>query len=425
MIPGTDSLLRIFVSRQVSRTVTALLAAIILLAPFIVSQQRAVAQEFPTEISGRVVQGTLGADLPIGLKVVLLVVDDQLQEIISSQNTVVGSNGEFSFTNFASGPGLSYRVAADNGDHTPSVDLKLGEDAFKDVEVTIYDSTASFEDIRLVEFEMLVTGIDRRLRLMGVLGQISLVNSGDTIWIPDLTNPQLTGLDLLRFNMPEGFTDLSVETNLPAGDILVIPTGFALTNPVPPGEFSILMTFMVEYSGDSMLFPLRLPYGADEVRIIYPDSTGVVTGLGLGEPQGAIIIETAYSIVDGQAYPRDSQLDVIFSSLPTPSLVERTHNFFDGRGYIVVIAWIVGATMLGLLVYAFFFARQHRFVTRPDGENSYPEYTGMQRTAIVETIANLDQRHEADEIDDANYSARRSALTQAALAARVSETQPT
>ena len=185
------------------------------------------------------------------------------------------------------------------------------------------------------------------------------------------------------------------------------------------------MTYVVGYSGDSLAFPLRLPYGADQVRVILPEGTGTVSGLGFGPSEGAIIDNTAYSIVDGEGYARDSQLDVTFNSLPTPSLVESIQSFFDGRGYIVVIAWVAGAAMLGLLVYAFFFARQRGVVAGALPLGRYPEYEGLQRAEIVEMIAKLDEQRSADEIEEADYTARRAVLTQAALAERVTEVQPT
>lgn len=401
------------------------LIAIAVAAAFALTPGFASAQSTPTEISGRVVQGTPGSTVPAGLTVVLLTVDEPRQEIISNESTVVGTNGQFSFTDFIAGPGITYRVAADDGEYTPSVDLIPGQSSFSNVELTVYDRTQSLDDIRVSTYSMLVPSIDRADRLMGVLGVITVVNDGDRVWIPDVNDPNLTGFDLLRFNVPEGFTDLSVESNLPAGNILEIGTGFALTNPVPPGEFDILYTYIVEYSGDSLTFPLRLPYGADLVRIMVPEGQGLVTGLRLGSPEGAIIEETAYSVVDGQDYARDSQLDVEFSSLPTPSLLERTQSFFDGRSYIIVIAWIAGAAMLGLLVYAFFFARQRGVSRKSVSPGIYPEYEGLQRTEIVETIATLDKQHDSGEIEEDEYAARRAALTQAALTARTTEAQPT
>ncbi len=426
MNPGTEFVDRFSLRGRVRRILLAASVLVALFAAFSALPDHASAQGFPTEISGRIVNGTPGSDVPPGLNVVLLVVDEARQEIVASDTAIVGTNGQFTFTDFLSGPGLTYRVAADHGEFTPSVDLIPGQSSFSDLEITIYDHTQSFEDIRVSTYSMLIPSIDRADRLIGVLAVVSVVNSGSHVWIPDVDNPALTGLDLLRFNLPEGFTRLSVESNLPPGNILEISTGFALTNPVPPGDFDILMTYVTEYDGDSLSFPLRLPYGADQVRIMLPEGEGEVTGLGFGAAEGAIIDDTAYSVVEGVNYPRDSQLDVQFSSLPTPSLLESIQDFFDGRGYIIVIAWVAGAAMLGLLVYAFFFARQRGAAASGSPQpGAYPEYEGLQRSEIVETIATLDARREAGEIEEEDYTARRAALTQAALAAGTTEAQPT
>ncbi len=420
IFPGTDSTYD-GAPHLFRRGAILLFAAAATFAAFVFTFEPASAQGFPSEITGRVVQGTPGAEVPAGLNVVLLVVDEARQEIVANESTVIGTNGIFSFTDILSGPGLTYRVAVDDGEYTPSVDLRPGESSFDDVEVTIYERTQSFDDIRVSTFQLLIPSVDRSERLMGMLGVISIVNSGNRVWVPDLDDPNLTGLDLLRFNLPEGFTSLSVESTLPPGNVLDIATGFAMTNPVPPGEHDILITFVVGYEGDELTFPLRLAYGADQVRMMLPESDGTITGLGLSDPEGAIIEDTAYSVVTGTNYARGSQLDVVFGSLPTPSLLERTQNFFDGRGYIIVIAWVAGAVMLGILVYAFFFARRRNAPPGATMSEQYPEYEGLDRAEIVETIAALDKQHEAGEIEEADYNARRSALTKAALSAGKNE----
>lgn len=425
MIPGTGPTFQTTTKRRLMRFTLALIAATVVAASFTATQQTASAQGFPTEISGRVVQGTAGAEVPAGLEVVLLVVDEQQQAAVSQQTTVVGTNGQFTFTDFLSGPGITYRVAANAGRYTPSVDLRPGESSFENVEVTIYEQTQSFDDIRVSTYQLLVPSIDRSERLMGVLGVISIINSSDKVWEPDFENQNITGLDLLRFNLPEGFTELSVESTLPPGNVLDISTGFALTNPVPPGEHDILMTFVVGYEGDELAFPLRLAYGADQVRLMLPEGEGAITGLGLSNPEGAIIEDTAYSVVTGEGYERGAQLDVVFDSLPTPSLLERTQSFFDGRGYIIAIAWVAAAVMIGVLVYAFFFARQRRTAEGGAMPEQFPEYDGLERAEIIDTIAMLDKRHEAGEMEETDYNARRSALTKAALSARKTNAQPT
>jgi hypothetical protein len=88
------------------------------------------------------------------------------------------------------------------------------------------------------------------------------------------------------------------------------------------------------------------------------------------------------------------------------------------------VAWVVVAAVIGLLAYAFFFARQ-RGAAEKSPVADFPEYRDLKRAQIVETIAELDGRREAGEIEEDDYKARREALKRAALAARRTETQPT
>lgn len=382
--------------------------------------------DFPTQISGRIVNGTEGGVIPAGLQVLLLVVDEAEQTVVGNDQQVVGTNGEFTFTDFLSGPGLTYRVVANNGDHTPSVDLRPGESSFENVEITIWDSTSSFEDIHFSNYSLLVPGIDGAERQMAVLAVASIVNSGDHIWIsPDINTPGVTGFDLFRFSLPEGFTELSVESNLPPGNIMTVPTGFAMTNPIPPGEYDVLMTYLVEYEGNTLDFPLNLPYGSDQVRMLIPEGNGTITGPGLGSPEATFIEDDSYSLVQGRDYAPGAEINVKFESLPTPNFVESVQNFFDGRIYILVAGWVVAAAMIGLLVYAFFFTRKRGEAGDGAGVADFPEYRNLKRAQIVETIAALDGQREAGEIEEDDYQARREALKRAALAARKTETQPT
>ena len=422
MFPGAGAGLRRPSSVLTVKFTVAAIALMVVAAALAASGATASAQSgAPTEISGRVVNGTPGSEVPPGLQVVLLTVDEAAGTIIDRKQMPAGANGEFRFTNLLSGPGLTYRVVADNGDHTPSVDLTPGESAFTGVEVTIYDSTTSFDDIRISSFAMLVPSIDGAGRIMGVMAVANIVNAGDRVWIPDLDNPALTGLDLFRFNLPEGFTDLSVESDLPTGNILQIGTGFAMTNPIPPGDYNLLMSYIIEYDGDSLEFPLRLPYGADQVRIMLPEGAGTVRGQGFGPSDGVIIDETAYSMVQGSDYARDSELNVRITGLPSPTTVQSLTNFFRGKSYIVAIIWVAAAALLGMLFYAFIFSRQRQnaaaMIPALAGgvSPSFPEYDGMPRSEIVQAIAELDDRHDAGDIDEDEYRSRRGVLKSAAL----------
>lgn len=408
------------------RGVAAALATLIAFATLMAFAQSAPVNaqtQTPGTISGTVTNATEGSDVPIGMMVRLFAVDETTQAVLTNTEVVVGTNGQFSFTGYPVGDNITYRVVADDGSrHTPSVDLRAGEGDFSNVQLTIWDTTDSLEDISVSRYSILVPAIDGSERMIGVLAVASISNNGDEVWVADVDSPTLTGLDLLRFNLPEGFQQLSVESDLPFGNILEIGTGFAMTNPVPPGNYDILMTYGIEYSGDSLDFPLRLPYGADEVRFLLPQGSGTVSGVGLESLEPAEIDDVSYNIVSGTEYPRDSQLDVKFESLPQPAVIDNLQDFFDSNTMIFVIVIIVAVIILALLVYALFYSRKSSgtMSSAPAGGavSDYPEYSGLDRSQIVSAIAELDERHDSGEIDGAEYGKRREALKHAALSAR-------
>jgi len=366
------------------------------------------AQAPPTEIIGIVVNGTEGGVVPADLEVLLLTVDDAAGQIIEQDPTTVNADGTFSFGNLISSPGITFRVVANAGKFTPSVDLSSVDD-WSNVRLTIYDETSSLDDITLSSYVMMIPTIDARSRQAGILTVVNVNNTGDMVWIPDLEDPDLTGLDLLRFNLPDGFSDLSVESELPAGNILQIDTGFAMTNPIPPGEAAILMSYIIGYSGDGFDFTLKLPYGLDQVRLLLPDGGGTISGEGLGQIESVVVAENVFNSVEGNDYPAGGVLVIAFSGMPQPTLLQTVSDFFQGRTYVIVIIWIVGIALLGILGYAMYSSRK--------GGSSRDDIAEVfaSRGDVVAEIAALDEAFESDEIDEGAYRGRRDDLKQLAL----------
>ena len=389
------------------------LLAILLISTVLVSfvpggSPTANAQAPPTEIIGIVVNGTEGGVVPADLEVLLLTVDDAAGQIIEQDPTTVNADGTFSFGNLISSPGITFRVVANAGKFTPSVDLSSVDD-WSNVRLTVYDETSSLDDITLSSYVMMIPTIDARSRQAGILTVVNVNNTGDMVWIPDLEDPNLTGLDLLRFNLPDGFSDLSVESELPAGNILQINTGFAMTNPIPPGEAAILMSYIIGYSGDGFDFTLKLPYGLDQVRLLLPDGGGTISGEGLGQIESVVVAENVFNSVEGNDYPAGSELVITFSGMPQPTPLQSVSDFFQGRTYVIVIIWIVGIALLGILGYAMYSSRKGGR-RRDDTAEVFAS-----RGDVVAEIAALDEAFESDEIEEDSYRDRRDDLKRLAL----------
>lgn len=393
-----------------SRLVAALIISAVTLAFLFHSAEIPVAsaQAPPDNILGKVTNGTEGGVLPDDLEVILMSIDLANNQIIEQETTTIDADGIFRFENLVSGPGLSFRVVVNHGTYTPSVDMSTVEN-WQNVRISVYDETTSLDEITISSYVMMIPTIDARGRQAGVLAVINVNNTGDEVWTPDLEDPNLTGFDLLRFNLPDGFTDLSVESELPSGNILEIDTGFALTNPIPPGESAILISYILPYEGDGFDFNLKLPYGADQVRMLLPDGGGSISAEGFGEPDSVVVAENVFNQFEGESYSRGAELLATYSGMPQPTPLQKFSDFFKGRTYVIVIIWIVGVALLGILGYAMFSSRKKSNLTNEADDEA------ATRADIIAEIAALDEEFEAKKIDEAEYNERRDELKRLAL----------
>ena len=390
-----------------TRLVAVLFLVLFATAVLAVSPTQTASAQAQDTISGIVVNGSEGGRLPDDFTVLLLTIDESAGEIIEQEEIPVNDDGTFTFSNLVSGPGLVYRVVANGEKYTPSIDMAGVED-WSRVRLTVYDETQSLDMITFSSYVMMVPTIDARSRQVGVLAVVNVDNQGDRLWIPDLQDPDLTGLDLLRFNLPEGFSDLSVETELPAGgNILEIPTGFAMTNPVPPGESAILMSYILEYEGDSFDFDLKLPYGADQIRLLVPDGGGRIEASGFGEIESVVVGDDVFNSIEGENFAIDHELNITFADLPQPTALQKLSDFFDGRTYIIVIIWVVGLALLAILGYAIYSTRKSE--SAPDDDEP------ATREDVLTEIANLDDDFESGNVEQDDYERRREELKDLAL----------
>ena len=334
----------------------------------------------------------------------LLAIDLVNNQIIEEASTLTDENGIFQFRNIQHKPEVNFRVVANTGTHTPSVDMQLVEN-WQDVELAIYEETASLEQIRIDSYVLMIPTINARERQAGVLSVINLSNTGDRVWIPDLKNPNLTGLDLLRFNLPLGYTNLSVESELPPGNILDIATGFAMTNPIPPGEATILISYIVPYEGDGFDFILKLPYGATQIRMLLADEAGSISSDNLDATEPVSVADSLFNAIEGRDFIADERITISFRGMPQPTPLQKISEFFNSRNYIYILVGILGLTLITILGYAIFNSHRQSKI-RQDKLNI------ARRMELIKEIASLDEEYENHNTDEIEYKKRRNELKQ-------------
>ena len=366
------------------------------------------AQTSQTGISGKLINGTEGGDVPVNTEVLLLAIDLMNNQIIEEASTLADDNGIFQFKNVVHKPGVSFRIVAKTGTHTPSLDMQF-VDNWQDVELTIYEETASLEQIRIESYVLMIPSIDARERQAGVLSVINLSNTGDRVWIPDLKSPNLTGLDLLRFNLPLGYTDLSVESELPPGNILDIATGFAMTNPIPPGDATILISYIVPYEGDGFDFILKLPYGATQIRMLLADEAGSISSDNLAPTGSITVADSLFNAIEGSDFIADEKITISFRGMPQPTPLQEISEFLNSRSYVYLLLGILGLTLITILVYAIFRSQRQAKIHQD-------KLKMARRIKIIKEIASLDEEYENHNTNEIEYKKRRNELKQKVMA---------
>ena len=338
-------------------------------------------------------------------------IDEEEEAIVERVSTIVDDDGEFAIDAPALGLGQFYRVVADDGVYTPYKDITNPNDGPPPT-LTVFDRTTALDDIAIDSYGVVFPVIDPAARTIAVLAAVSLMNKGDKVFVADLADPALTGLKLLRFNLPEGYAALNVESDLPSGNVMEINTGFALSNPVPPGEWDLVISYSASYEQNTFSYPFRLPFGAQQVSFLIPEGQGELTGLDLERVDTVVLNETTYVQYEGTDYARGTQLDVVITGLPNPGFDSQLLDFFRSTQFQIALAITVGLMLAGGLA-------AYMIVRRPANDDGGPTQTpaagNLDRTAIVAAIADLDRRHDSGEIDESSYIEERRRLMQSAI----------
>jgi len=392
---------------------SALLAAVILFMAAGIGQ--ALAQRpTPDRVAGAVSNGTEGAEVPEGFEIALLGLRDG--DFVDQQIVEVGPDDPlFEFTDLMKDEDIQYRLAWEYQGVTEQIFL-VDEIAPQNLGITIFETTDSLDDIRVSAHATIVPTVVGSDRLMGILELVTLQNNGDRTFLPDPSDPNFTGMNMLRFSLPEGYTELAVDSVLPQGQMIEIDTGFAMTNPIPPGSHEILYSYAINYSGDSLEFTRTLAYGADEFRVLIPPELGTVVAEGVAPTQTTELGETVYKEFAGTGYEPGFKMSFAIENLPQPGLFKRINEAIPGGNVVVFgFPFLIAAAMAGLVVYVLLSSRRRNLAmaVSPD-----------ERMEILQQIVELDERLEAGEIDADQHQASRDALTSRALAGMEDEAPP-
>ena len=309
-----------------------------------------LADEKTITISGRVQNKTENSDSSKEYIIKLFKIINNSEEIIEISNTKTNQY-QFSFSNLTITDTDEYFLVTENEGLSVITELNL-QQQWDNLIIEIYDKGTNLDDIKISEYSLMIPQNSLINGEVSVLVLITLENLGDKTFQTDLSKPNLSGFDLLRFSLPEGYSNLNVDSDLPPGNIMEIPTGFALSNAIPPGIHQIIFSYSHQITNSKFSFKLKLPFGADKVRILMNVPEGIIKGEGLKQLEKIKIDQDFYTISEGTNYERNSSIELELSPFSKTKTFRSIFTFFETNLYKIIIIIVISLMLLFLIIYS-------------------------------------------------------------------------
>lgn len=348
----------------------------------------------PVTLSGMVVNGTAGVGALADLQVTLRFQSNTGDVIERVTSTLDG--GVFHFLNLPrqGNPGYVLSTTYLEVEYTNRM---LGEPLIEPLEVTVYDLTDDFKALYLIDDTLVLTAADKKNRQIEILEAVKLRNNSDRTF---RTNEPM---NLIRFTLPEGATDLDVETALPGGHIVQVNLGFALTTPIPPGEHDILYVYRAPYKGSILNYQPHFPMGVKSYRIMLPVGLAWTDSSDMSNAPQATVGDRTFGVSEAKNIPADGRVNLNITDLPQPSLMERAQNVGESdsfqRGILPALAGLVLSGLLG-----------YTLVRRRTSSGNIGEGNDSTHDELVIGIATLDELFAAGDITEKAYKQKRNRL---------------
>lgn len=376
-------------------------------------------------IRGNVVNGTAGADIPVDLAVLLLITaaDGTLQ---GTGQTVMERDGSFLLEDAPLVEGGAYNLSVDYGGVFYGASL-APSGLFDPVTITVHEPTEDAGIIQVQRQVMVISEIDVAERVVTATEFVRFTNPTDRTLRPNLETARPGMFSFMRFALPPGAADVTVQSNLRGGEIISVGSGFALTAAVPPGEHSVDFAYTFPYEGGGLEYRNSLPQGVEIFQVLVPEQwSGVeIGGLSPRPPVG--IGNEVYRAWEARDVPAGPGVQLDFRGLPQPGTLARVGRTLSGGNFwLIAIPSAVAVVLVAFLVMGV--ARRSQPVTVAgspggNGDGDPSAASGDRRAALVSALATLDQRFQDGELEEEDYLRQRADLVGRALG-QIAEREP-
>ena len=337
-------------------------------------------------LSGQIVNGTSPTDETI-YEIKLMATQNSSSELIDIE--IINTNKNFDFKKVIVDEAFTYFLIVNHQD-IPTIVFVEDIENPENINITVYDRVFTPKDIDVIDYSIMVPHISPDSDIISVLGLISFTNNSNSTYFADLTDPNTSGLNLLRFSLPENFENLSVDSDLPPGNVMQIPTGFALSNPVPPGDHQILYSYSMPRNTGSIKYNIRLPFGSKKFKILVPEKSKISSEYNLLK-DSTLVDDKKYELLQGQDIKKGEVVVVDLINISKPGTLKKITYFIEKNSVPFFVGSITGLILLLILIFSFL------------RSNSRRRNLELNSDMYIDKIIDLDERFEKNKINKEEY----------------------
>ena len=333
-------------------------------------------------LSGQIINGTeLTTDVVYEIK--LMATQNSSSDLVDIE--IIDTVKDFKFKKVIIDEAFTYFIMITHQDIPTIVFIEEIDDP-DNIIVTVFDRVFTPKDIDVIDYSIMIPHISP----VSVLGLISFTNNSKSTYFADLTDPNTSGLNLLRFSLPENFENLSVDSDLPPGNVMQIPTGFALSNPVPPGEHQILYSYSMPRNTGSIKYNIRLPFGSEKFKMLVPEKSKIETEYDLLK-DSTLVDDKTYEILQGQNIEKGEVIVIDLIDITKPGTWKKITFFIEKNSVPFFVGSATGLVLILILIISFL-RTNNKKVKLNQNQNIY-----------IDKIIELDKRFEKNEINEEEY----------------------
>jgi hypothetical protein len=319
--------------------------------------------------------------------------------------------------------------------------IDLSTKPVQQINLTVYDATASIANIAIVQANVLIDKADAHNGLITISENFFFENLGLTTYVGSL---QANGSkpNALRFSLPSNARNLSLRSGFNGSQVIQVDPGFASDAALPPGTSQFAFSFQVPYTTSSYDFSYTAVYPTVDLTLLAPlqfhaSSAGM-------DSQGPVNAnQRTFQQFKAQKLLAGAQMHVQLEGLPLPQPAPSPSPLNQNTLWLIVALLL----MLAIVSVTWFIYRLSRHQTsrrggrgvdagrgplgrpsssdsrpssrggrsadaargpkgRPSSANPYPSSNGQQE-ALLQELLDLDTAHEAGQIQKTEYQERR------------------